>query len=105
VAAGRPGQAGDEKEVDMTSVLHEQMGSSDARGKDKRIWLLVPEVAASTAISVMWIVVLCDALWGPSIVTSSGAGTTTSSVPSTVVLALFAFLGTWAVARNAFDRR
>jgi ABC-type sulfate transport system permease component len=42
-----------------------------------------------------------DALFGPDIVTSNGAGTT-SSTPSAVVLALFAFLTSWVVARYAF---
>ena len=38
----------------------------------------------------------------PDIVTSNGAGTNTSSTPSAVVLALFAFLTSWVVARYAF---
>jgi hypothetical protein len=41
-------------------------------------------------------------LFGPDIVTSNGAGTNTSSTPSAVVLALFAFLTSWVVARYAF---
>lgn len=89
----------------MTSVLHDPPSQPSAtRDEGERMWLLVPEVAASIAIGVMWLVVMCDALWGPSIVTSNGAGTSTATVPSAVVLALFAFLGTWAVARYAFGR-
>jgi hypothetical protein len=62
----------------------------------------IASVAASVAISVMWLVVLFVALYGPDILHQSGAGTTSSSVPSAVVVAPFAFLGTWVVARRAF---
>jgi len=65
--------------------------------------LLVPEMWASLAIVVMWVAVLVDALWGPDIVTRGVAGDT-ATVPSAVVLALFAFLGTWVVARYGFRR-
>jgi multisubunit Na+/H+ antiporter MnhF subunit len=52
----------------------------------------------------MWLAVLFDALFGPDIVTTSGAGTNSSTVPSAVAVALFAFLATWALARYAFRR-
>ena len=65
---------------------------------------VLAEVAASIAIGVMWLAVLFDALFGPDIVTSNGAGTNTSSTPSAVVVALFAFLATWVLARYAFRR-
>jgi multisubunit Na+/H+ antiporter MnhF subunit len=58
---------------------------------------------ASLAIIVMWLAVLFDAVWGPDIVTR-GAGGDSSVVPSAVALALFAFLGTWVVARYGFRR-
>ena len=67
-------------------------------------WLLTREMWASLAISVMWVVDLFVTLYGPNIETSDGAGTNTASVPSGVVIGLFAFLGTWAVARYAFRR-
>jgi hypothetical protein len=78
-------------------------------GPEKRSWalqLLVPEMWASLAIIVMWLAVLFDAIYGPDIVNTSGAaGTGTSStVPSAVAVALFAFLGTWVVARYGFRR-
>jgi hypothetical protein len=52
----------------------------------------------------MWVAVLLVSLFGPSIETSNGAGTNTSSVPSGVAVGLFAFLASWAVARYAFRR-
>ena len=65
----------------------------------------IPELWPSVAISVMWIAVMVDAIWGPSIETSNGAGTNTSSVPSAVALSLFAAIASWAVAKYAFTRK
>lgn len=87
----------------MTTLSHERRTLDGAR---RALSVLVPEAWASIAIGVMWLTVLCDAVWGPSIDNAS-AGGDHSSVPSAVAIALFAFLGTWVVARNAFrhDRR
>jgi multisubunit Na+/H+ antiporter MnhF subunit len=89
----------------MTSIPHEPARA----GEDKQPWslrLLVPELWASLAIVVMWLAVLFDAIFGPDIVNRS-AGGDFSTVPSAVVVALFAFLGTWVVARYGFrhDRK
>lgn len=87
----------------MTTLSHEASpGHEEQRSGSLRP--VLAEVAASIAIGVMWLAVLFDALFGPDIVTSNGGGTNTSSVPSAVVVALFAFLATWAVARYAFRR-
>ena len=82
----------------MTSVPHEP--TLDAR----LAWLRIKEMWASLAITVMWLAVLVDAIWGPDI-TSNTAGGTSSSVPSAVAVALFATLGTWAVAKYGLDSR
>jgi hypothetical protein len=66
--------------------------------------LLGTEVWASLAIIVMWLAVLFDAVFGPDIVNTSSGGDS-STVPSAVAVALFAFLGTWVVAKYAFGRR
>ena len=66
--------------------------------------VLVPEMWASLAIVAMWLAVLFDALYGPSFVSSNGAGTNTTSIPSAVFVALFAYLGTRVVARYGFSR-
>ena len=63
--------------------------------------LLVPEMWAWLAITVMWLAVLFDAVYGPDIVSSDVAGNHTV-IPSAVAVALFAFLGTWVVARHGF---
>jgi hypothetical protein len=62
--------------------------------------LLVPELWASVAIVAMWLAVLFDAVYGPNIVSTSGSNATT--IPSSVVVAFFAFLGTRVVARCGF---
>ena len=79
----------------MTSVPHEAPRRS--------VRLLVPELWPSLTIVAMWLSVLACALWGPDIVTRDVAGSS-STVPVVVVLALFAFLGTWVVARYGFGR-
>jgi uncharacterized membrane protein (DUF485 family) len=48
--------------------------------------------------------VLFDALFGPNIV-NSRAGGDTSSVPSAIVVAFFAFLATWVVAGYGLRQR
>jgi hypothetical protein len=58
---------------------------------------------AFLAIAVIWLSVLLDAIYGPEIVTRSAGGDFVS-VPSTVVVAFFAFLATWVVARHGFSR-
>jgi hypothetical protein len=84
----------------MTTAAHEPVTVRGARLRE----VLVPEAWASIAIAVMWLAVLFDAVFGPNLVSTSGAGTNTTSVPSAIIVALFAFLGTSAVARYAFGR-
>jgi hypothetical protein len=84
----------------MTSFRQEQ----PAGFLERRGWSLnavAREAWAGLAIIVMWLAVLFDAVFGPDIVNSS-AGGDSSSVPSAVAIAIFAFLATWAVARHGF---
>jgi hypothetical protein len=64
----------------------------------------VREMWASLAIAVIWLAVLFSAVFGSDLVTNN-AGTNVSTVPSAVVVALFASLATWAVAKCGFGRR
>jgi hypothetical protein len=87
----------------MTSISHEPPGAV----QEKQRWSLqlsVPEMWASVAIIVMWLSVLFDAIFGPDIVNSTVGGDH-SVVPSAVAVALFAFLGTWVVARYGFGHK
>jgi hypothetical protein len=85
----------------LTTVSHE---SSSALPDRRRAFsqVLVPETWASLAIGVMWLAVLFDALFGPDLVVSNASGTTT--IPSAIIVALFAYLATRVVARYGFRR-
>ncbi len=78
--------------------------SHDRSGEPRRVVLPgVREMWASIAITMMWVAVTVDAIWGPDIVSSTAAGDHTN-LPSAVVVAFFAWLGTWSVARHALHR-
>jgi hypothetical protein len=88
-----------ERRREMTTIPHEPV-------KEKRSWqlrLLVPEMWAFLAIVAMWLAVLVAAVYGPDIVSinsTPGGTSSNTTIPSAVVVALFAFLGTWVVARH-----
>ncbi len=86
----------------MTTLSHETPRAVERPPLLQRLG--PPEMWPSLTISVIWLTVLFDAIFGPNIVTSDGGGTNTATVPSAVVVALFAFLATWVVARYAFRR-
>ena len=87
----------------MSAISHEP--APFARGKERSSWqLFIPELLASLAIIAMWLSVLFSAVFGGNIVNTS-AGGDASSVPSSVAVALFAFLATWVVAWFGFRHR
>ena len=88
----------------MSTLSHGPIGLADERRTRWSERLFVRELWASLAIVVMWLAVLFDALFGPDIVSTTPGGTS-STVPSAVAIALFAFLGTWVVAKHAYGRR
>ena len=65
--------------------------------------LRVREMWAALAIGAMWLAVLFAATAGPDFVSTSSGGDSTR-IPSAIVIALFAFLGTRAVAKYGFGR-
>jgi hypothetical protein len=72
----------------------------------RRPWFEAPavrDVWASLAISTIWLAVLFDAVFGPDLVSAST--TSTTRVPSAIVVAVFAWLATAAVAHYAFAHR
>jgi hypothetical protein len=75
------------------------------RPREARRWIDFPvaEVAASITISVIWLTVLLDSLFGPDIHSSTPGGTD-SVVPSGVVVAICALIASWVIARHAFRR-
>ncbi|HVM57675.1 MAG TPA: hypothetical protein VMT74_09440 [Gaiellaceae bacterium] len=87
----------------MASVSHEPVRA----GRERPEWaefLRIREMWASLAIVAMWLAVLFSSVYGPSFVSTTGGGTNTTTVPSGVAVALFAFLGTVSVAKYGFGR-
>lgn len=83
----------------MATISHEPSGALPKKRRG-RLRLRVPEMWASLAISVMWLAVLCDAVFGPDIVSNNV--TSSTRIPSAIVVALFAYLATRVVARYGF---
>jgi hypothetical protein len=100
-AAHATRERGIRKEADMSTVPHQEPRSLPERRRPA-IPLDMVNMWSSIAISVMWLVVLFDALWGPNFVSTSASTSTT--IPSAVFVAFFAWLGTLAVARHGLDR-
>ena len=88
----------------MTTVSHEPSAGVDAR----EVWwarLLVTEMWATIAIVAMWIAVAVSAVWGTDLVSINGSGTNSTTIPTGILVALFASIGTWAVARYGLGHR
>lgn len=86
----------------MSAISHDP--SQAVQQKERRSSsFLVPDMWASLAIIVVWLSVLFDAVYGPNIVNTT-AGGDSSTVPSAVAVALFAFLATWVIAKYGFLR-
>lgn len=86
----------------MTVMTHEPSTDEPARqGIASR--LLVPGFWGAVSIVTMWLAVLFDGIFGGDMVFASTANGTTT-VPSAVAVALFAVIGTAAVAKRAFGR-
>jgi hypothetical protein len=70
---------------------------------ERRRWSLplIPEMWASLAITAMWVAVFITAIWGPDARFNSNDGNN-STIPTAVFVTVFAFLGTWVVARYGF---
>lgn len=87
----------------MTATMHEpSTAASASEGIAARI--LVPAFWGAVSIVAMWLAVLFDGIFGGDMVFNS-AGSGSSTIPSAVAVALFAFIGTVAVAKRAFARR
>ena len=87
----------------MTTISSEHPDAAPDR-RARRNRLIVPEMWAALAISVIWLVVLAAALFGPDII-SSNAGASFARIPSGIIIAFFAWLATWVIARHGFVRR
>ena len=86
----------------MSTITHESARSAP----EARHWLdriLVREMWASLAISAMWLAVVFAAVFAPDNVSTSNDGNATR-IPSAIVVALFAAIGTRVVAKYGFGR-
>ena len=92
----------------MATMTHQP--SADAPAGDSRASkgvadrLFVPAFWGTLAIVAMWLAVLFDGIFGNDMVFSSPANGTTT-IPSSVLVALFAVIGTASVAKRVFPRR
>jgi hypothetical protein len=87
----------------MSSMSHSPTGAvREPRGP---AMFLAREAWASLAIAAMWIAVAVSAVWGPDFVSSSGSGTNSTTIPTGIAVAMFAAIGTWAVAKYALGER
>ena len=87
----------------MTTTMHEPSTAGPTReGIADR--LLVPAFWGAVSIVAMWLAVLFDGIFGGDMVFSNPSSAPTT-IPSAVAVALFAFIGTTAVAKRAFARR
>ena len=83
----------------MSTISHPPTGTILERGWT--VLLRAREVWASLTIFAMWIAVAVTSVWGPDAVFQSNDGSG-STIPTGVFVALFAAIGTWAVAKYAF---
>ena len=87
----------------MSTISHQPTG---VRPEQERasVQLFTAELWGSLAIAVMWIAVAVAAVWAPDFVSSTTGGSTTT-IPSGIAVAVFASVGTWAVAKYGFGHR
>ena len=83
----------------MTTLPHEPPAATD-----KPWWVDARDMWASLAITAIWGAVALTAVFGPDFENVDAAGNSTS-VPSGIVVALFALFATMAVAKYGFDKR
>jgi hypothetical protein len=92
-----------QKEVcKMSTLSHEP--SQIVRERPRLSPRFVSEMSASLAITAMWIAVFLTAIWGPDARFNSNDGNS-STIPAAVFVTVFAFLGTWVVARYGFRQQ
>jgi hypothetical protein len=90
--------------VEMSTIPHAPAKTAP----EKPHWsarVLVAETWASLAIGAMWLTVAVASVWGPDLVTSSSGGSDSATIPSGIIVAMFATIGTWFVAKYGFAHR
>jgi hypothetical protein len=87
----------------MTATMHEPSTAGPAR-ESIAGRLLVPAFWGAVSIVAMWLAVLFDGIYGGDMIFANNTGGGPTTIPSAVAVAVFAFIGTIAVAKRAFTR-
>jgi small neutral amino acid transporter SnatA (MarC family) len=82
----------------MSTVSHEP--STVVR---RQTWIAARDMWASLAIAAIWVAVAVSAAFGQTVKTFDVSGSSVS-IPSGIVVALFAMFATMSVAKHGFDR-
>ena len=85
----------------MSTISHPPAGTVPERGWT--VLVRARDMWASLAISAMWVAVAVASVWGPDAVFQSNDGNG-STIPTGIFVALFASIGTWALAKHVFRR-
>jgi len=86
----------------MTTTMHDQSSARPQRG-GRAAAILVREMWATAAIVAMWVAVLFVGVYGGE-ATFHSVDSSSSTIPSVVLVALFAAIGTGSVAKRVFGR-
>ncbi len=86
----------------MSTLSHPPTGAIEQRSWTSLLY--VTELWASLAIAVMWIAVAVSAVWGPDLISYS-SDTNSTTIPSGIAVAMFAAIGTWAIAKHWLGHR
>jgi hypothetical protein len=88
----------------MTVMTHEPPIEKAADRKVVSRLLVLPQFWGALAIVSMWLAVLFVGLYGGDMIFHDSSASN-STIPSAVAVALFAAIGTSAVAKRAFGRK
>jgi hypothetical protein len=90
----------------MTTMTHRPSTDTPAgdapAGRDIASRLFVPAFWGALTIVVMWLAVLFDGVFGGDMVFNSSSPPSVTTIPSAVLVALFAVIGTASVAKRVF---
>ena len=87
----------------MTTTVQDQ-SSVELHRESWPSRILVPEMWATVAIVAMWVAVLFVGVYGGE-ATFHNVDSSVNSIPSGVLVALFAAIGTGSVAKRVFGRK
>lgn len=85
------------------NVMTQEPLTEETSRRDVASRLLVPEFWAALTIVTMWLAVLFVGIFGGNMVFANPPGVTT--IPSAVAVAVFAAIGTSAMAKRVFRRK